>query len=149
MFLENARNGNNAGWVYFLTILLCFLAATLSAFLIAEYTYIDPLERNKTLVSLLLPFCFILAELIFCVRYLHRRPILSLFTAFKNLDFKEFSSAFVWFCLMGIAELVASFVFKLEYQFKFDFSAFLILVSISFSLLLIQSLTEELFLEGM
>ena len=49
---------------------------------------------------------------------------------------------------MGIAELVASFVFKLEYQFKFDFSAFLILVSISFSLLLIQSLTEELFFRG-
>ncbi|MBK9960438.1 MAG: CPBP family intramembrane metalloprotease [Saprospiraceae bacterium] len=149
MFLENARNGNNAGWVYFLTILLCFLAATLSAFLIAEYTYIDPLERNKTLVSLLLPFCFILAELIFCVSYLHRRPILSLFTAFKKLRLQRiFFSFFVWFCLMGIAELVASFVFKLEYQFKFDFSAFLILVSISFSLLLIQSLTEELFFRG-
>ena len=100
MFLENARNGNNAGWVYFLTILLCFLAATLSAFLIAEYTYIDPLERNKTLVSLLLPFCFILAELIFCVSYLHRRPILSLFTAFKKLRLQRiFFSFFVWFRL--------------------------------------------------
>jgi len=149
MFLENARKGNNAGWIYFLTIMLCFLAATLSAFLIAEYTYIDPLEKNKTLASLLLPFCFILAELLFCVTYLHRRPPLSLFTSFQKIRFyRILFGFFVWLGLLVAVELASALILKVEYQFNFSISAFLILFGISFSLLLVQSLTEELFFRG-
>ena len=149
MFLENARKGNNAGWIYFLTIMLCFLAATLSAFLIAEYTYIDPLEKNKTLASLLLPFCFILAELLFCVTYLHRRPPLSLFTSFQKIRFyRILFGFFVWLGLLVAVELASAQILKVEYQFNFSISAFLILFGISFSLLLVQSLTEELFFRG-
>ena len=84
MFLEKAKQGNTGLFFYLLTILICYLSGVTGAVLVYGLIEVDTVDRNQTLIGLLFPFVTILAGLLLCTFYLHKRPIHSLFNAFNG-----------------------------------------------------------------
>tara|TARA_R110002072_G_scaffold286113_2_gene451136 strand:- start:8544 stop:9428 length:885 start_codon:yes stop_codon:yes gene_type:complete len=158
-FLEQANkdNGSNAG-TYLLTIVIVLLSLTVGQFLM-EVIAVEFLgyslrhmpkdaDLNMYLVLLLMPFSFVLLALMVCIRYLHKRPVLSLFTTRKTFDWKRFVFAFLlWGAIMGIA-LIAAILNGQPIQFQFNVSSFISLFLVSILLLPIQTTAEEVFFRG-
>ena len=68
---------------------------------------VDTVDRNQTLIGLLFPFVTILAGLLLCTFYLHKRPIHSLFNAFNGFRISRlFFGFFTWLVLCGLSDVV-------------------------------------------
>ena len=102
-------------------------------------------DLNLILALLLLPFIFVFFSIILSIKYLHNRPILSLFTSRKFFDYKRFFfSFFIWGALM-VCFMLLSIITGAEIKSNFDLKTFLPLFIISLIMIPIQTTTEELF----
>ena len=157
-FISEVNRGNNGGGTYFLTIALVFLSLLIGQTcveLIAQntlgYSLInipESADLNIAFMLLLMPFSFIFLTLLLCVRYIHKRSILSLFTSRKSFDWRRFIFAFLlWGGVMG-GFLIVDILLGAPIELNIDVTTFLPLLLISLLILPIQTSAEELFFRG-
>lgn len=165
-FLLNANKGTNLVSTYILTIVLVVLGYAvlgqipmmvdlvvsqngLSEFQAEDVRSLaDLFGKNKFLTYLIIPFLFSLVAIVLSVRFLHKRPIVSVFTARPNFDWKRFFNAFfIWGTIMGIflAGMVAS---NENIEWNFNSATFFPLLLISLFLIPLQTTCEEVLFRG-
>jgi len=97
---------------------------------------------------MMLPFLFALVALMLSIKYVHKRPILSLFTARSHFDWTRYFFAFgVWFVVLS-AILALGIATTDEINWNLNPSTFVMLVGISLVLFPIQTAAEEAFFRG-
>lgn len=128
------------------------------ALLRAGFDLNQPIDQAEIMVTLgsnsflfyqLFPFVAGFCVLLLCIRFVHQRPILSIFTSREKFDWKRFFlSFFSWgallFILFGIRYLINPEVF----EWHFNASSFLQLLIISVAIVPIQTSFEEIFFRG-
>ncbi len=107
------------------------------------------INKNILLAMLLSMFAFALVGLFIVVKRIHRKPLISIITAYNKLRYKRFFFAFtVWAVLIIIITLSAYFISPESVVVQFDPLNFLLLVLVSAVLMPIQTSTEEILIRG-
>tara|TARA_X000001036_G_scaffold267487_1_gene248329 strand:- start:1039 stop:1944 length:906 start_codon:yes stop_codon:yes gene_type:complete len=107
------------------------------------------LDKNLLLFLLLLPSAFSFLGIWFVVKKIHFRPLISIITSRKKIDFERFKFAFILWSLISMSIFSIEIFFNpIDYEWNFDFSKFLILFFISTAMIPIQSVVEELIFRG-
>ncbi len=110
---------------------------------------IAALGENTFLALQLFPFVFALFVLMLCVRFIHKRPVLTLFTSRKSFDWKRFFvSFFAWGFLMGLLLLINAWFFGNQYIWNLNPATFGMLLAISLFLIPVQTTFEEAMFRG-
>jgi tetratricopeptide (TPR) repeat protein len=167
-FLDLARQGKNAWWRYTLSILLILFAwlglsillgVLLGATVVLDNnpgTYIDRnagrivgVDSSIIVTLSLLPSIALVVSLFAGVRFIHRRPFLSLITPHPRLDWKRTAVGFGFYLfLVAAATLVEAVLCSGCYQFTFNTNEFLKFIPAILLLLPIQTTAEELLFRG-
>jgi membrane protease YdiL (CAAX protease family) len=166
-FLELARRGRNDWWRYLVSLPLIivgwFAVALVLYILLLSYAVADgdpataiDLNRGEvtgapllTLVVLLLGFAGLHASLFAAVRFVHRRPLLSLITPYRRLSWGRVAAGFVVFLVLAAAAVaVEAALFPGRYRLTFDAGAFLKFLPFALVLVPLQTSAEELFFRG-
>lgn len=179
-FSQQAKLGKNNWWRYLIGFFLIltswvlvgsFLFVTLQMYLIKEYAQISQeqlislyqsnrVERVNELfqqapptlqiLALLSTFVFGLLTLLFVVKVIHKRPIKSLITPYRKINYGRFFHGFTAFLFSTILVTIFGYFIgdsrRIEVTFNPD--SFLFFLLIACSLLLIQTSFEELFVRG-
>lgn len=171
-YLAIGRTGKNDWWRYIIGILLVLVVSNILGYIPVEL-YMDSadvshlskveiyqhqtalnfeklgLSNNLGLIALISGFLFGLITLFLVQKYLHKRPILSLFNSFSTIRWKRiFIGALIWGLLILVQLVVSLILYTSDYHFQFDESKFIPLLFISLLLLPIQTSFEELFFRG-
>ncbi len=175
-FLERGREGKSDWWRYFLGVVLSFgvgyqvigaaplcililRGVTMKFFTLGELLQ-NPnqmlnheflhVSTNVLLVCLLFIFVPAMCLLWVAVRFLHKRPFMSLISGVSNkFDFKRYFLAFgIWFALLSIQLFIALQMSPESFQYVLDPVPFFIGVFILIVFLPIQTGWEELFFRG-
>ena len=94
-------------------------------------------------------FVGVLLVLVIGVKFLHKRPIISLITAKDKIDINKIFFAFaIWLGMSLISESILYFINPEVYTFSFSGGSFIVLVLIGLFILPIQTTTEELVFRG-
>ena len=163
MFLKEVYKGYNQWYFYLITLLVVFLATQLGSIPLLIYAICenpDLSELDTTLSTLsntnlglaLMLFTFFIGfwALLFCVKFIHQKPIFSIITARKQIDwYRIFFAAGLW----GILGLSATFLpmfftENTQLMWQFNPEKFLGLLIISFTLFPFQTSFEELMFRG-
>ncbi len=157
-FIDHAKKGTTRIGAYVMTIAMVFTAlmigASLAGYLIQEYLHVDldNLEQvsnlNLFLTIQLIPYLLVFAAVLISIKLFHDRPILSVFTARDQFDWRRF---FVGFGVWGIGlfvMLLIDYLLGLELEWNFNLSTFFPLLAISIFLIPIQTSAEEIFFRG-
>lgn len=104
---------------------------------------------NIQFVALGISFFFLLVPILFVVRFLHKRPLLSLITASNSLNFSSILCGFsgCLFALMA-CHLVGALLFPASYRVSFSPSTFLQFLPLVVIFTPVQTLAEEVFFRG-
>jgi membrane protease YdiL (CAAX protease family) len=113
-----------------------------------ETEIVDLIGKNRFLIWIIVPFLFVIVGLLSSIHFLHKRPILSLITARKKIDFKRILFSFVIMTIVLSLFLALQIYTSNNLTFQFNFEKFLPLLLISFFLLPIQTTCEELIFRG-
>lgn len=171
-YLVVGRAGKNDWWRYIIGILLVLAASNILGYIPVEL-YMDSadtsnlskteiyqyqtdlnfeklgLSNNIGLVVLISGFLLGLIMLFLVQKYIHKRPIVTLFSSMPKVRWKRlFLGALIWGTLIIIQLILSLYFFTSDYHFQFDESKFLPLLLISIFLLPIQTGFEELFFRG-
>jgi len=165
-FLTNADEGNNRVSGYILTLSLVVLCyAVLGSIPLIVHLIIANgggegalagsmsdwtalLGENTILCYLLFPFVLVLLTLVLSNRFIHKRTILSLFTARSKFDWTRFfTSAGIWTAVMGIL-LAMMMSGNDQIQWNMNPSTIIPLVLISLLLIPLQTTAEEVLFRG-
>lgn len=165
-FLTNADEGNNRVSGYILTLSLVVLCyAVLGSIPLIVHLIIANgggegalagsmsdwtalLGENTILCYLLFPFVLVLLTLVLSNRFIHKRTILSLFTARSKFDWiRFFTSAGIWTAVMGIL-LATMMSGNDQIQWNMNPSTIIPLVLISLLLIPLQTTAEEVLFRG-
>ena len=162
-FIELGQRVNNNTTSVFLT-----LGATILVFFISQvialvaalagasnfndssdlFAIVDAMGSNNFLAIQLLPFLCALLTLLLCLKFIHKRPILSVFTSRQYIDWKRFIiSASIWMAIMGLS-LFFAVQFSDTVEWHFNSEAFVPLLLISLILVPIQTTCEEVLFRG-
>jgi len=158
-FLEQSKKGKGSDGTYLLSFAAVFLATILAA-VVAEVFALKILGHSLagkvpegksevlTFAFKLFPYVISLSVLILCVKYLNKRPILSIFTSRERFDWKRFFVSFsIWGGLMMVFLIVAlNMGAPIEYQF--NAGKFFPLMLVSLVLIPIQTTAEDALFRG-
>lgn len=117
----------------------------------ANYSLVQACElmgSNLFFIINLLPFVALFFALLLAIKYIHQRPIWSIFTARNTFDWKRF---FVSFSLFGVVlggGLCYSVLTNKNIQWNYHVDSFWMLLGISFFILPLQTAVEELLFRG-
>lgn len=97
---------------------------------------------------MMLPFVFALTALLLSIKYIHKRPILTVLTARSSFDWKRYFFAFiVWMSVLSLFMGIAFFTSD-TIKWNINTSTFLMLLAVSVVMLPIQTAVEEVFFRG-
>ena len=166
-FLELARRGRNDWWRYLVSIPLIVVGwfavalvfyVLLIAYVVADDDPATALDLDKgqitgapllTFVVLLVGFAGLHASLFAAVRYLHRRPFLSLVTPYRRLSWGRVATGFfVFLALVAAATAVEAALYPGRYKLTFDAGGFLKFLPFALLLVPLQTSAEELLFRG-
>jgi uncharacterized protein len=164
MFLLEGEKGKNSFFLYCLSfsiILFLFVIVGQVPMLLAmddvsnlasnqepASALVDRIGSNAFLVYALLPFIIGLVGLVFSVRYIHQRPIISLFTSREQFSWRRFFFSFVlWGTVMSISLLI-SYLLGYPIFYNLNSNTFYVLFLISVLLLPLQTTFEEVLFRG-
>lgn len=103
---------------------------------------------NTFFAVLLIPFVLAFFTLLACVKWIHKKRVISLFTSRISFDWHRFFFSFlVWGGIMSVF-FIASFLFGAPILWNFNPATFFILFLISVLILPIQTAFEEIFFRG-
>ncbi len=167
-FLQQVFTGKNDYWRYAVGLLIIVLAwqalgliplALVAVIYAPDYATFQRaqsslfatlgIDSNVYLCSVLLMFVIGLAGIFFVVKFLHKRPVKSLITARKKVDWKRFAFAFgIWF-LFSTALVFVDYIRHPE-AFVWNFAPlpFVVLLLVSFTLIPVQTSFEEILFRG-
>ena len=107
------------------------------------------LDKNLLIFLLLLPSVFSFLGIGFVLKKIHIRPLISIITSRKNIDFERFKFAFILWSLISVSIFSLEILFNpIDYEWNFNYSKFLILFFISTAMIPMQSIVEELIFRG-
>ena len=110
--------------------------------------YIQVLGSNRVLFWMLLPFTLSFVIFLVAIKWIHKRPILSVFTGRKGLDWMRICTSFVIvFFLLSIISAVQVY-FSDDIVWSFEWDTFLPLLLIACIMIPIQTTIEELLFRG-
>lgn len=167
-FIQQAYKGENQWWAYFVTIMLLFFgwqfigiiplvgvaflyAGDYNSFVAAANDSFASLgmDANLYLFLVILTFLGGLISLLFGVKMVHRRKIITLITSRDKIDWSRFFYAFGLWTIIGIIIIAISYYLEPEnFIWNFKPVQFTILVLVSFLFLPIQTSMEELLFRG-
>ena len=107
------------------------------------------LEPNMNLFLAILLLGFAVAAIFFLssVKFIHKKPILSLFTSRSRFDWKRFlTGALLW--IFTACVLIFLLLPKDKYTYQFDLVKFVPLAAIALTLVPVQACLEEVFFRG-
>jgi len=168
MFFTVAAKGRNEFWRYLISIILIIAVSfigqiPLVLFLVFRMTDFYDLEKfqeeldfseigidpNIGLLFMLIPFILCFLSMIFIVKVIHLRPLLSVLTGHGRFNWsKLFFALAAMFLLLVITELALYIVNPDNYELNFNLRLFIPLVIISIFLLPLQTSFEEIFMRG-
>lgn len=162
VFSDNANLGKNNPLLTIATIGIIVLSYIIgSTFLFTDIAINFPdqhptteteivqlIGKNRFLIWIIVPFLFVIVGLLSSIHFLHKRPILSLITARKKIDFKRILFSFLVMTIVLTLFLVLQIYTSNNLTFQFNFEKFLPLLLISLFLLPIQTTCEELIFRG-
>ena len=164
MFVKAGIKGRNDASQYLLTISIVVAAYIILGYIpmyvslyfssfdltksIDTSTMITVFGNNLFLTIVLFPFIVVLLTLFVCIKIIHKRNVLTLFTVRESFDWKRFFFSFsVWGSVMAIF-LVISFLAGYPIEWNFDASTFFMLFFISIFILPLQTTCEEVLFRG-
>lgn len=116
---------------------------------ITQEMQIALLGKNAYLVYQLFPFVLGLAVLAFCVRWIHNRPVVSLFTARAEFDWKRFFTGFLtWGTLLLVLLGISYWAMGANISWNYQPESFWSLLLISVFIIPLQTTFEEAFFRG-
>jgi uncharacterized protein len=161
-FIEQYRKGQETFASYLLTAIFVFMGLLIGNIVSAILAIAiqpgllnapdkDPLaafDSTTQLIFMMMPFVFALLGLMLSIKYVHHRPILSLFTSRPAFDWKRYFFAFaVWGIILCIFLAISSATTS-RIQWNFNGSTFVMLFAVSLILFPIQTAVEEAFFRG-
>jgi membrane protease YdiL (CAAX protease family) len=165
-YLELARQGKNGGWRIFLAVLLMLIAwqvlgAMPTAILLVWMAFHGQLPAGSTggvlsgmatlvgFFALMLASVFFMGGIYLAMRFIHRRPLLTLVTPARSLAWRRLFQGFgVWFGLVALMSLVEALVYPGRYVWTLNLSRFLPFLFLALIFIPIQTSAEELFFRG-
>ena len=164
MFVKAGIKGRNDASQYLLTISIVVAAYIILGYIpmyvslyfssfdltksIDTSAMITVFGNNLFLTIVLFPFIVVLLTLFVCIKIIHKRNVLTLFTVRESFDWKRFFFSFsVWGSVMAIF-LVISFLAGYPIEWNFDASTFFMLFFISIFILPLQTTCEEVLFRG-
>jgi membrane protease YdiL (CAAX protease family) len=157
-YVEAAKWGKYRGWRYILGLVIILFAwlivGTGASLLVAIALSGQPnhaaLSPVGQFLYIMVGFPFFLAGILLTVSLVHRRPLRTLITARKKINWHRVGHGFVaWlvpFCLIG--GLGQYLFYPDTFSFNSDLTTFALFVPIALVLTAIQTTTEELFFRG-
>ena len=110
--------------------------------------YIQVLGSNRVLFWMLLPFTFSFVIFLVAIKWIHKRPVLSVFTGRDHLDWMRIcSSFFIVFFLLTIISALQVY-FSDDIIWSFEWNTFFPLLLIACLMIPIQTTIEELLFRG-
>jgi membrane protease YdiL (CAAX protease family) len=164
-YIELANLGDKKIWSYAKSILLLFVILYFSGILIRFLLYTSYVSEdlkdvflfsemrsllgsNLFLTMSLIPFVVLFFVLLFCIRFYHLRPVITLFTVRNKFDWNRFIFSFVlWGAVLSIEIFILIFSGE-NIQWNFNPKTFGMLAAISFFILPIQTSLEEALFRG-
>jgi uncharacterized protein len=159
-FIDKAKEGTNNFTSYFLGILLIVVVYTLGSYFlifdlqlnfgiysfetISETEIAKILGNNRFLAWLIVPFLFVALFLVFHIKLVHKRTILSIFTGREKFDWKRVFFSFSLLSIVFALFLVIQYMSSENLIFQFDAQKFIPLFFIAIFLLPIQTSCEEI-----
>jgi uncharacterized protein len=165
-YLELASRGKNEAWRSILAVFSMLFAwqvlgAIPSAMLLVWMAFHGQLSISNPggnlpgadtpagFVALMLASVFFLGGITFSIRFIHGRPLRSLVTPARSLDWGRLFQGFgVWFGLTALMSLVEALVYPGRYALTLNLSRFLPFLFLALIFIPIQTTTEELFFRG-
>lgn len=157
-FLKLADKGEDNGGTYMFTVVIIFFSLVAGQ-LLSEIIAVNQLgfsltnipenaDLNLVLTLLLIPFAFVFIAILVCIKYLFKRPIITVFTSRPKFDWKRFFTSFgIWGAVLVLALGIGMAVGQ-PVDWNFDPTTFFLLLLISIFLIPIQTTAEELMFRG-
>jgi hypothetical protein len=160
-FIDFANYGRSNVFSYFLS-LVCIITGFFTAQLLAvsflplfyseeEYTslltqadYLNLLGKNGFFAFALVPFVFLFLLILYSIRFIHKRKIITVFTARKRFDWKRFFFSFSVMVVILTALLLIQLFFDQSLVWNFNIEKFIVLAILVIFLIPIQIMAEEL-----
>ena len=117
----------------------------------ANYSLLQARElmgSNLFFIINLLPFVALFFALLLAIKYIHQRPVWSIFTARNTFDWKRFFLSFSLFGVILGGGLCYSVLTSKNIQWNYHADSFWMLLGISFFILPLQTAVEELLFRG-
>ena len=161
-FIQQYLKGTDNFGTYILTGIFVFLGLLIGNMVVLGLAYATApnlnltdsanpfaeFETNTQLVLIMLPFLFALVALMLSIKFVHKRPILTLFTARGSFDWKRYFLAFaVWLGVLLILLTIMVYTTDAVY-WNLNGSTFFMLLAISCVMFPIQTAAEEAFFRG-
>ncbi|OSY88325.1 hypothetical protein WH52_06050 [Tenacibaculum holothuriorum] len=151
-FFQQVYKGKNNWWRYLLLSLVVFTPFFLRIFyflFVEVKTKPTNLDSNFLLFKGLQQYVVFFVVLILGVRFLHKRPIRSLFTSKKKIDWWRYIfGVSSWGLFVLIYFSLNYFAYPESYRWNFKLVPFAILFLISITLVPIGAIFKELFFSG-
>ncbi len=153
-FIKQYKKGTDNFGTYMLSIALILASVVIGNLILAIWIGFDAqnLEINDSnksyiLVLKLIPALAVIPAILFSVKFLHKRPVRSVFTAREKFDWKRLFTAFViWGICMTVLTVISFDGTDLIWNFQPVL--FVILVIVSVLLLPLQVMMEEILFRG-
>ena len=157
-YLEKGFLGKTEWWRYVVVLLVVMFPFIQNIIISIFYPEImdkmyeniknSPADNLNFAINLI-PFAFLLLILLFFVKKLHHRNIMTVITARKRIDWQRVFFAFFVWATIGVSTLLVCFLITpSDYVWNLNPTAFLGLVFISFFILPLQTSFEELLFRG-
>lgn len=134
----------------FILAFLSFVATQLFCEIIAQTQFgfslaneVDKENQNLFLTLMLLPFGAFLTVLLLLIKIIHQQPLIAVFTSRKKMDVRRVLTAFLSWGVLLMISLIISWFNEDALQWNFNSKSFIPLVALSFVLVPIQVLAEE------
>ena len=163
-FIDQGKSGSNSVLPYVLTVSLIFLVYIVGSFgLLIDYNqnididsgtvdsmqqFTSVLGENRVLFWLMVPFLFVFTGFLFCLKFIHKRPIKSIFTGRKIFDWRRVGISFLLIITLLTVTTSLEIFYGDSYHWNFDSSKFFILLIIAVLMIPIQTTIEEIVFRG-
>lgn len=149
-YLDLARLGHNEWWRYVLGALI--IAGSWLGLGLVPYVLLssaDIFDPRLDFIAVNLSIFVMLAGLVVTVKWLHRRPLLSLITPEARIDWRRMGrGAVVWLAIAAVLSLVEFLLFRDRFYLSFNAARFVPFLLLVLLLTPLQAATEELVFRG-
>lgn len=116
---------------------------------ISPQTAIEYMGQNQFLFLQLMPFVIAFGMLLLCIKFVHKRPVITLFTTRKSFDWNRFFVGFSsWGILMFAMLAIGYLTSESELTWNYDSDTFWYLLLIAACVIPLQTTFEEVFFRG-